>query len=176
MGGTTISGWPYITPDDHPKEFPAHSQALANMLESQRVGGVIHASSSVPSSTTADNALTVAGTPATWGGVTANSSSLVVPVKGWYLMTAHAVFGTSGTGTIRLVKILNSVSLAPPAGSNVIGAHTVPSANAGPQVPLSCSGIWNVNAGDAFRPYLRQDSGASMTISATFTLQLIRAT
>lgn len=33
MTGTTASGWPYVEPDDHPKEWPAHSQALANKLE-----------------------------------------------------------------------------------------------------------------------------------------------
>jgi hypothetical protein len=33
MGGTTADGWPYVTPDDHPKEFPAHSQGLANGLQ-----------------------------------------------------------------------------------------------------------------------------------------------
>lgn len=34
MSGTTAHGWPYVTPDDHPVEFPAASQALANKLES----------------------------------------------------------------------------------------------------------------------------------------------
>jgi hypothetical protein len=34
MGGTTTHGWPYVTPDDHPFEYPAASQALANKLES----------------------------------------------------------------------------------------------------------------------------------------------
>lgn len=33
MSGTTAGGWPYVTPDDHPKEFPAHSQALAQKLD-----------------------------------------------------------------------------------------------------------------------------------------------
>ena len=33
MTGTTPNGWPYVTPDDHPLEFPAHSQALAQKLE-----------------------------------------------------------------------------------------------------------------------------------------------
>ena len=33
MSGVTTNGWPYVTPDDHPLEFPAHSQALANKLE-----------------------------------------------------------------------------------------------------------------------------------------------
>jgi hypothetical protein len=31
MGGV-VGGWPYITPTDHPKEYPAHSQALAAKL------------------------------------------------------------------------------------------------------------------------------------------------
>jgi hypothetical protein len=34
MSGSTVHGFPYVTPDDHPKEFPASSQALANKLES----------------------------------------------------------------------------------------------------------------------------------------------
>jgi hypothetical protein len=38
MSGTTAGGWPYVTPDDHPVEFPAHSQALANKLEA---GGTV---------------------------------------------------------------------------------------------------------------------------------------
>ena len=33
MSGTTANGWPYVTPDDHPKEFPAASQALAQKLD-----------------------------------------------------------------------------------------------------------------------------------------------
>lgn len=33
MSGTTTSGWPYVTPDDHPYQYPAASQALANKLE-----------------------------------------------------------------------------------------------------------------------------------------------
>lgn len=33
MPGSTAHGWPYVTPDDHPVEFPAHSQALATKLE-----------------------------------------------------------------------------------------------------------------------------------------------
>jgi len=35
MGGTTTNGWPYVTPDDHPFEFPAASQTLANKLDAQ---------------------------------------------------------------------------------------------------------------------------------------------
>lgn len=35
MSGTTTSGWPYVTPDDHPVEYPAASQALANLLEAR---------------------------------------------------------------------------------------------------------------------------------------------
>lgn len=34
MSGTTTNGWPYVTPDDHPKEYPAASQALAQMIDS----------------------------------------------------------------------------------------------------------------------------------------------
>jgi hypothetical protein len=33
MAGTSAGGWPYVTPDDHPKDFPTHSQALANKLD-----------------------------------------------------------------------------------------------------------------------------------------------
>jgi hypothetical protein len=29
----TANGWPYVTPTDHPKDFPASSQALATKLE-----------------------------------------------------------------------------------------------------------------------------------------------
>jgi hypothetical protein len=29
----TASGWPYVTPTDHPKDFPASSQALATKAE-----------------------------------------------------------------------------------------------------------------------------------------------
>lgn len=32
---TTADGWPYVLPSDKPVEFPAHSQALANLLESR---------------------------------------------------------------------------------------------------------------------------------------------
>lgn len=32
MGGTTAAGIPYVTPDDHPKEYPAVSQQLAETL------------------------------------------------------------------------------------------------------------------------------------------------
>lgn len=35
--GVTPSGWPYVTPDDHPKEYPAHSQQLAEKLEATAV-------------------------------------------------------------------------------------------------------------------------------------------
>lgn len=35
MSGTTTHGWPYVTPDDHPKEYPAASQQLAEKLEAQ---------------------------------------------------------------------------------------------------------------------------------------------
>lgn len=38
MSGTTANGWPYVTPDDHPKEFSAASQALAQKLEND-LGG-----------------------------------------------------------------------------------------------------------------------------------------
>lgn len=31
--GLTPNGWPYVTPDDHPKEYPAVSQQLAEKLE-----------------------------------------------------------------------------------------------------------------------------------------------
>lgn len=34
MSGVTAGGWPYVTPEDHPLEFPALSQQLANKLES----------------------------------------------------------------------------------------------------------------------------------------------
>lgn len=34
MTGTTASGWPYVEPSDHPKEYPTHSQALTAKLES----------------------------------------------------------------------------------------------------------------------------------------------
>lgn len=33
MPATTANGWPYVLPDDRPVEFPAHSQALAEMLD-----------------------------------------------------------------------------------------------------------------------------------------------
>jgi hypothetical protein len=33
MSGTTGQGWPFVTPDDHPKEYPTLSQALAEKLE-----------------------------------------------------------------------------------------------------------------------------------------------
>jgi hypothetical protein len=33
MGGTTTGGIPYVTPDDHPKEYPAASQALAAKID-----------------------------------------------------------------------------------------------------------------------------------------------
>ena len=33
MPATTDGGWGYVLPDDHPVEFPAQSQALANSLE-----------------------------------------------------------------------------------------------------------------------------------------------
>lgn len=33
MSGTTTHGWPYVTPDDHPLQFPAASQVLAEKLE-----------------------------------------------------------------------------------------------------------------------------------------------
>jgi len=32
---TTASGWPFVQPADHPVEFPASSQTLANLLESR---------------------------------------------------------------------------------------------------------------------------------------------
>lgn len=33
MSGTTPKGWPYVTPDDHPKEYPSLSQTLAEKLD-----------------------------------------------------------------------------------------------------------------------------------------------
>lgn len=33
MPANTPGGWPYVLPEDHPLEFPAHSQALANKLQ-----------------------------------------------------------------------------------------------------------------------------------------------
>lgn len=32
---TTANGWPYVVPADHPLEYPALSQQLANLLESR---------------------------------------------------------------------------------------------------------------------------------------------
>ena len=39
MPGTTADGWPYILPADHPLEYPAQSQALANLLDSRGLAG-----------------------------------------------------------------------------------------------------------------------------------------
>lgn len=36
---TTPNGWPYVLPADHPLEFPAISQQLANLLESRFAAG-----------------------------------------------------------------------------------------------------------------------------------------
>jgi hypothetical protein len=35
---TTASGYPYVVPADHPKEYPAASQALANLLQTRFAG------------------------------------------------------------------------------------------------------------------------------------------
>lgn len=37
MSGTTAGGWPYVTPDDHPKEYPAASQQLAEKIDARLV-------------------------------------------------------------------------------------------------------------------------------------------
>lgn len=64
MGGTTTGGFPYVTPDDHPLQFPAHSQALANKLQAD-------------STASTSGVLTVAGT---W---TLLAGSQVVRRNGW---------------------------------------------------------------------------------------------
>jgi hypothetical protein len=38
MTGATTNGWPYVTPTDNPKNYPATSQALANKLEADVKG------------------------------------------------------------------------------------------------------------------------------------------
>lgn len=40
MPATTPGGFPYVLPADHPLEFPSHSQALANTLESMDLAPV----------------------------------------------------------------------------------------------------------------------------------------
>ena len=35
MSGATAGGWPYVTPDDHPLEYPAFSQQFALFAEAQ---------------------------------------------------------------------------------------------------------------------------------------------
>lgn len=42
MSGTTTDGWPYVTPDDHPKEYPAASQQLAEKLSTAQSGGFVN--------------------------------------------------------------------------------------------------------------------------------------
>jgi len=46
MPSNTANGWPYVTPDDHPKEYPSTSQALAQLLEARPAARVI--TSTVP--------------------------------------------------------------------------------------------------------------------------------
>lgn len=33
MPANTAEGWPYLLDEDHPLEYPAHSQAMANLLD-----------------------------------------------------------------------------------------------------------------------------------------------
>ena len=179
MGGTTAHGYPYVSPTDHPKEWPAASQALANVLEAQNmaVGGVSHGSASVPSSTTGSTAFTVVGTPLVWGGMTVNASGLVTPVTGRYRITLQAAFPTGTGGTIRAAWIWNQSGIVPdPNGQPIVG-YAPPSANTtGIGNSLTASGVWQLDAGMLARIYLRHDAGSALTVTGTLTMELLRAT
>lgn len=105
MSGTTSGGWPYVTPDDHPKEYPSASQGLANKLESVlgglkiyrlngvKIGDIVAGSTTVegaidltPAGFTATPVVLVTGgTPfntATWAFSTRGKSATGVTVRG----------------------------------------------------------------------------------------------
>ena len=179
MGGTTTHGYPYVSPTDHPKEYPAASQALANAIDAANmsVGGITQGTASVPSSTTGSTAFTVSGTPVVWGGMTASTSFLLAPVAGRYRISFTVSFPTGSGGTIRAAWIWNNVGAIPgPAGQDQIAVYNVPSVNTtGIGNTLTGSGVWELGVGDMVRIYTRQDSGSSLACSGTLTVQLVDA-
>ena len=54
MSGATAGGWPYVTPEDHPLEFPTLSQQLATKLQAEITDKVAAGSRGVLSAVYAD--------------------------------------------------------------------------------------------------------------------------
>jgi len=113
MGGVTPHGVPYVTPDDHPAEFPAHSQALANALEN--VTFVARGTVTVP--------VISAGT---------SSSPFAITFPAGIFTAAPSLTLTSGNG--RLVGAVQSISAS---GASIIFSNFTSAASAG-----TVTGYW----------------------------------
>jgi hypothetical protein len=172
MGGLTANSWPYVTPDDHPKEYPAASQALANKLESLvgagSRGGNMQLLETIASGT-GNYWLDAAGTPTVWGGVTPGADYLQVPVAGWWLCGFYGGFNANTAGTYRTMRlaILGGDNTTIPAAMNNISAtQHAASAPGWSYSGLAGSGLWYLTAGQGIRCMARLDSGVALGAGA----------
>lgn len=93
MSGTTEHGWPYVTPEDHPLEFPTHSQALANKLDA-RFAGLPHA--------VATGTVTTAGAGVSFPAGRFTATPVVVATPEWNNAATATISGVSRLGfTVR---------------------------------------------------------------------------
>jgi hypothetical protein len=92
MTGTTASGYPYVTPTDHPKEYPATSQALAKALEilPYSYAGIATGIASIAAAASLDVNIT-------WPA-------------GWFYATSPVVVGNANNG--RLLVSVKTVTAA----------------------------------------------------------------
>ena len=127
MSGATAGGWPYVTPDDHPLEYPAWSQQFAEIAEAKvgtawalALGG---ASFSLPNGVTTVVPVTLSGSG---GGFTIASNALVIPKPGLYLISGQLAFAANTTGSRSMFLYRNGGVLLRSVGPNSTnGAATI---------------------------------------------------
>jgi len=113
MGGVTSKGIPYVTPTDKPKEFPAHSQALATALNSATM--VARGTVAVP--------VVNAGT---------STTPFAITFPAGLFTTAPALTLTTGNG-----RLVGGVASITASGASIIFSNFTSAASAG-----AVTGYW----------------------------------
>ena len=98
-----------------------------------------------------------------WNGAawTTSGDGLICPRAGLYRIMAGGAFGSSVTGTIRLIAVTANAINAGITAASGAGANTT-----GFGFGLNCLGFTRLAAGDIVRLLGRQDSGAALTLNA----------
>lgn len=153
MPAMTPGGWPYVLPADHPLEYPAQSQSLANLLEQDarpRYRGSL-------ASTTCPN-----GSPTQPTAWTTEVGRRISHAAGTFTVTDAGVYMFSFRYTFAAVIVDNtlaSISLWI-AGSSIGGIS--------PGTPAQNSVanfLHPVSAGQTFHVTVYQNSGSTQTFS-----------